>query len=106
VEVCVVVGEGATFTGTELLLEVGAGVDFTEVLLEEGAGVDFTEVLLEDAGVDFTEVPLVEDARVEADEGSSQPSSLLPVDTSTPLLQVTSEGIWHSAGRALALWLA
>jgi hypothetical protein len=86
VEVCDVVGEGATFTGTELLLGVGVGVDFTVVLLEEDAGVDFTEVLLEeDVGA--------EDAGV--DEGSSQPSSVVATDTSTPLLQETPVGIWH-----------
>lgn len=87
-EVCDVVGAGATFTGTELLLGVGVGVgvDFTVVLLEEYAGVDFTAALLEeDVGA--------EDVGV--DEGSSQPSSVVATDTSTPLLQETPVGIWH-----------
>jgi hypothetical protein len=56
------------------------------------------------------ELLLVKDAGAEAvgvDEGPSpQPSSLPPVDTSSPLLQVEPEGIWHSEGRALTLSLA
>jgi len=86
VEVCDVVGAGATFTGTELLLGVGVGVDFSVVLLEVYAGVDFTAALLEeDVGAEAVGV----------DEGSSQPLSVLATDTSTPLLQETPVGIWH-----------
>jgi len=76
------VGVGATFKGAELLLVKDAGAEL---------------LLVKDAGAEAVGV----------DEGPSpQPSSLPPVDTSSPLLQVEPEGIWHSEGRALTLSLA
>lgn len=77
-----VVGDGATFIGT--LLVVGSGVEVAGVVV--GVGVEVAEGVVE-VGVEA----------VEYDEGSSSqsPSSLPPVDTGSPLLHVIPAGIWH-----------
>jgi hypothetical protein len=99
-----VVGDGATFIGT--LLVVGSGVEVAGDVV--GVRVEVAEVVV-GVGVEVAGVVVGVGAEaVEYDEGSSSqsPSSLPPVDTGSPLLHVIPAGIWHSEGSESTLSLA